>query len=143
MCSKKLIFYAMFLIIISSRLSAAFNFKQDVVFGCFGSEEGLKDVVNEFFRVTKDDLSLKVVGIRYTQEKSKDGRLIGYVATITCHVSTREDLSQAEQKALRNFDTWKKAFSLKKPYSAFITGGVSTPQELLCIEEKAPKIVMD
>lgn len=116
MCSKKLIiFYAMFLIIISSRLSAALNFQQEMTLSSFQSEECTKELVNQFLRAAIGDSDLKVVDLRYVQEKLAND-FIEYKAIIMCHVSEIDkDIIRVSGKMVHNYNDSVKKVLLKKP----------------------------
>lgn len=99
---NRLIFSTLFfgLVIVNLSLSAALNFKQDVTLTSCKSEEDSKNMANEFLQAAEGDSDLKVVSIRYKQEKQKN--CIIYHSIITCLVSKPDDLMRIQAKAILN-----------------------------------------
>jgi hypothetical protein len=103
MYSNRVIFFTLFfgLMISNFLLSAAFNFKQDVTLTSFKSEEYSKEMVNQFLKAAEGDSDLKVIEIKYKQEKMKKD-CIAYHAIITCLTSTPNDVQRIQCKSLLN-----------------------------------------
>jgi hypothetical protein len=95
------------LILISGPLVAALNFHQEVTLTSFASEETTKDIAGQFLKAAEGDSNLKVVDIRYKQEKlEKDN--IAYNAIITCRVSKLDiDVLRIQKKMIQNNDNLK------------------------------------
>jgi hypothetical protein len=102
MYSNRVIFFTLFfgLMIANFPLSAALNFKQDVTLTSFKSEEDSKEMVNRFLKAAEGDSDIKVIQIKYKQEKKKD--YIAYHSTITCLASKPDDIMRVECKSILN-----------------------------------------
>lgn len=104
MYSNRVIFYSLLfgLAVVSGPLNAALNFKQEVTLTSFKSEEDSEDIVNQFLQAAKGDSDLKVVDVKYEQEKWEKG-CIAYKAIITCHVSKPDkDVFRVQEKMVQN-----------------------------------------
>lgn len=85
-----------------AQLSANLKYKQEVTITSCKSEQDSKEMVYEFLKAARENPNLKVVGIRYNQEKrGKDCTF--YDALITCHVSQIDkDVLSVQEKILQN-----------------------------------------
>ena len=90
------------LIFICGPLSAALKYQQEVTISSFKSEEDAKDMANQFLRAADGDPDLKVVDIKYEQEKLKED-FTSYNAVITCRVSKSDiDVLRVQNKMMQN-----------------------------------------
>lgn len=104
MHSNRMVFVSLFcgLMLVSISLNAALNFKQEFTLTSFKSEEDVKDVANQFLQAAEGDSNLKVVNVRYKQEKWAED-CIAYEAVLTCHVSKPDkDLLRIQEKMIQN-----------------------------------------
>src|SRR5690348_11230916 len=104
MCSNRVIFGLFFfgLVLASRPLSAALGFQQKVTLTSCKSKEDTKDIVNQFLRAAEGDSNLKVVDVKYTQEKWKKD-CVAYNAILTCRVSKPDkDILRIQEKMVQN-----------------------------------------
>jgi hypothetical protein len=88
--------------LVGSPLNADLKYQQEVILSSFQSKEDSIEMANKFLQAAKDDLDLKVIGIRYKQEKCGEG-WIAYNAIITCYVSQiDQDILRIQGKMIQN-----------------------------------------
>ena len=94
------LFFAVMLI--CNPLSAALKYQQDVTISTFTSAKESKEMADEFLQAAEGDPDLKVVDIKYVQEKlGKD--CTSYNAVITCRVSKPDkDVLRVQEKMTQN-----------------------------------------
>lgn len=104
MYSNRVILNSVFfaLMLMCSPLTGALKYQQEVTISTFTSEEDSRDMANQFVRAADGDPNIKVVDIRYEQEKlGKD--CTSYNAVITCHVSKSDvDVARVQEKMVQN-----------------------------------------
>src|SRR5688572_15602543 len=104
MYSNKTIICLLFfgLVFVESTLDAALNYTQEITMTTFKSEEDSKDIANQFLRAAEGDSDLKVVDVKFKQEKlGKD--FIAYNTIITCLVAKPDkDVFRVQGKMIQN-----------------------------------------
>ncbi len=101
---NKVILSSLFLtlLFVGSPSFATLKYQQEYTISTFSSDQDTQESTVEFLLAAKGDPNLKVVDIKYTQEKISDD-CISYNAILTCHVSEPDkDFARIDEKILQN-----------------------------------------